>query len=64
MKEATKYGKSVKYRLIENGMTASELAKEIGTSPQYLSKMLLGEKPVHKYQDKIEAALSKKNKPL
>lgn len=53
----TEFGREVKKILIDKGMTQAELAKEIGTSKQYLSMVLVGTKKNSKYVDKIKEVL-------
>jgi len=38
-------------------MTASELADELGTTPQYLNKIIHGERAAGKYEDGIQRIL-------
>ena len=57
-KELTPFGKLVAKALIDRGMTRAELAKTIGTSPQYLSYILNGTRSGDKYVGAIIAALS------
>lgn len=56
-RELTPYGKDVKHRLIEMNMTQVELAEQIGTSKQYLGKILFGERAGTMYLDKISQIL-------
>lgn len=56
-RELTPYGKEVKHRLIELNKTQVELAEEIGTSKQYLGKILFGERAGTMYLDKIAQVL-------
>lgn len=56
-RELTPYGKSVKHRLIEMNMTQVELADAVGTSKQYLGKILFGERAGTMYLDKINQVL-------
>ncbi len=49
----TDFGRDVKKRLIELGMTQRELAEKIGTSSQYLNAILNGRKTGEKYVPKI-----------
>lgn len=53
----TKFGKLVVKALIDNEMSKTQLAKEIGTSPQYLSYILYGTRSGEKYIPLIVAAL-------
>ncbi|SES65062.1 helix-turn-helix domain-containing protein [[Clostridium] polysaccharolyticum] len=52
-RELTPYGKEVKHRLIELNMTQVELAEQVGTSKQYLGKILFGERSGETYLEKI-----------
>lgn len=56
-REITPYGKMVKHRLIELDMTQVELAEQVGTSKQYLGKILFGERSGATYLEKIEQVL-------
>jgi transcriptional regulator with XRE-family HTH domain len=38
------FGKQIKKRLVDRNMTATELADALGTTPQYLSKILHGKR--------------------
>lgn len=40
LREPTSYGKDVKCQLVHMGMTQVELAKKVGTSKQYLGKII------------------------
>lgn len=53
----TSFGKEVKHRLIELNMTQVELAEQVGTSKQYLGKILFGERSGDMYKEKIIAVL-------
>lgn len=57
-RELTPYGKEVKHKLIEMNMTQVELADQIGTSKQYLGKILFGERAGTLYLDKIDQILN------
>lgn len=57
-RKLTEFGKSVKKRLIEIDMTQVELAEILGTTKQYLTKVLTGERAGTKYKDRIEKILS------
>lgn len=46
-------GKQIKKSLIDKGMTQRELADQMGTTPQYLNKILHGERSGAKYREKI-----------
>lgn len=53
----TKFGKLVVKALTDKDMSKTELAAEIGTSPQYLSYILYGVRSGEKYIPLIVAAL-------
>lgn len=53
----TKFGKLVVKALTDRDMSKTELAAEIGTSPQYLSYILYGVRSGEKYIPLIVAAL-------
>lgn len=53
----TKFGKLVVKALTDRDMTKTQLAAEIGTSPQYLSYILYGVRSGEKYLPLIVAAL-------
>lgn len=57
----TPFGKSIKKRLIDKSMTQVELAIMIGTTPQYLQKIIYGERSGRKYIDHICRVLEIKN---
>ncbi|SET65007.1 helix-turn-helix domain-containing protein [[Clostridium] polysaccharolyticum] len=56
-RELTPFGKEIKHRLIELNMTQVELAAMVGTSKQYLGKILFGERAGTLYIDKISQVL-------
>ena len=56
-RELTAYGKKVKCQLIELNMTQVELAEMVGTSKQYLGKILFGERAGTMYLEKINMIL-------
>lgn len=56
-RELTAFGKEVKHRLIELNMTQVELAEQIGTSKQYLGKILFGERSGEMYLEKINQVI-------
>lgn len=56
-RELTRYGKQVKHKLIEMNMTQVELAEQVGTSKQYLGKILFGERSGTMYLEKIDRVL-------
>lgn len=51
------FGKQVKKRLIDKNMTAKQLADALGTTPQYLNKILHGERSGDKYIEAIKIIL-------
>ena len=53
----TPYGVEIKKRLIDMGMDHVELAKRIGTSPQYLTYIINGQRSGRKYRDRINKIL-------
>lgn len=53
----SKLGKIIKKRLIDNSMTAVQLADALGTTPQYLNKIIHGERSGDKYMDSIREIL-------
>ena len=55
--ELTAFGKQVKKRLIDKGMTQVELAALIGCNKQYLHKILCGERRGKKYLEDISRVL-------
>lgn len=50
-------GKKIMRQLINRGMTAKQLADELGTTPQYLNSILHGERSGKKYLSKIKSIL-------
>ncbi len=50
-------GKQIKKSLIDKGMTQKEFADQLGTTPQYLNKILHGERSGAKYRDRIRELL-------
>ena len=54
----TKFGKLVVKALTDKDMTKTQLATEIGTSPQYLSYILYGVRSGEKYLPLIVATLN------
>lgn len=50
-------GKLIKKKLIDKDMTAKELADGIGTTPQYLNKIMHGERSGDKYLEMITKIL-------
>ena len=43
--------------MIDKGMTQRELADKLGTTPQYLNKILHGERSGAKYRERIQELL-------
>ena len=64
MKRLTKLGTAVKRWLLDQGMTQRELAVRLGTSEQYLSKILYGDKPVGKYLPALAEVLGMTSEEL
>lgn len=56
-RQLTDFGKEIKIRLIEKNMTQVELAELLGTTKQYLGKILYGERNGEKYRYKISKIL-------
>lgn len=56
-REMTPMGKKISKRLIDLDMTQRELADRIGSTPQYLQKILHGERSGMKYLASIEEIL-------
>ena len=54
----SKLGKQIKKKRIDNDMTAAQLADALGTTPQYLNKILHGERSGEKYIEKIKQLLN------
>lgn len=53
----TKLGKQIKKKLIDKNMTAKQLADALGTTPQYLNKIIHGERSGEKYIEAIKSIL-------
>ncbi len=53
----TPFGKKVKKRLIDMGMTQVELADRVGITDKYLYKILYGYRSGIKYVEKIKSIL-------
>lgn len=53
----TAFGKQVAKQLIDKNMTAKQLADALGTTPQYLNKILHGERSGKKYIKQIKHIL-------
>ena len=57
IRELTPYGKDLKCQLVKMGMTQVELAEKVGTSKQYLGKILHGKRSGATYIDSINKAI-------
>lgn len=53
----TEYGKQIKKALIDKDMTASELAALLGTTPQYINRIVHGQRSGDKYAGEIRRIL-------
>lgn len=49
----TPLGREIKYKLIDRGMTQRELAAALGITPQYITKILSGQRSGERYILKI-----------
>lgn len=58
-REITSYGKDLKCQLVKLGMTQVELAEKVGTSKQYLGKIIFGERAGTMYLESINHELLK-----
>ncbi len=56
-RKLTAFGKDVKMRLVELEMRQEELARIVGTSPQYINHIMYGERTGDKYIEKIKQTL-------
>lgn len=56
-KQTNAFGKKVKKRLIDLNMTQAELAAMLGTTRQYLNKILVGTRSGEKYREEIKRIL-------
>lgn len=54
----SEFGKQIAKGLIDAEMSAQELAGIIGASPQYLNKILHGERSGKKYRNEIKKILN------
>lgn len=52
-RKLTPFGKQIKLRLVELEMKQEDLAKLVGTTPQYVSHIMYGERSGEKYREKI-----------
>ena len=57
VRELTPYGKDLKCQLVKIGMTQVELAEKVGTSKQYLGKIIFGERAGTMYLEHIDQEL-------
>ena len=51
------FGRKIKKQLIDKNMTAKQLADALGTTPQYLNKIIHGERSGEKYIEAIKSIL-------
>lgn len=51
------FGKKIVKKLVDKNMTAKQLADELGTTPQYLNKIIHGERSGEKYIEAIKSIL-------
>ncbi len=63
-REFTPYGKDLKCQLVKIGMTQVELAEKVGTSKQYLGKILHGKRSGTMYIDSINKSLGLESETL
>lgn len=56
-KDNIRYGKKVKKRLIDLGMSSKELAEKLQVDPRYVSKIIRGERSGLKYRNRIREIL-------
>jgi len=63
-RKLTDFGELVKLRLFQLNMTQKNLAARVGTSEEYLSMILYGERSGKKYKDKIKSVLFDGNEEL
>lgn len=52
------FGKQIVIALVNRNMTAKELADALGTTPQYLNKIIHGERSGEKYMEAIKSTLN------
>jgi transcriptional regulator with XRE-family HTH domain len=52
------YGKRIKKRLIDLNMTQVELARQLGISKQYMSRIISGDRSGNTYRERIEEILN------
>ena len=53
----TEMGKQIKKGMIDKGITAKELADMLGIRPQYINKIIHGDRSGSKYMDEIRRIL-------
>ncbi len=51
------FGKKIVKQLVDKNMTAKQLADALGTTPQYLNKIIHGERSGEKYIEAIKSIL-------
>lgn len=51
------FGKEIKIKLMEKGMTQGELAKEVGMHPQHLIDVIYGRRSGVSYREPIKKVL-------
>ena len=56
-REYSSFGREIKKHLIDKNMTAKQLADALGTTPQYLNKIIHGERSGEKYIETIKSIL-------
>lgn len=56
-REYSSFGRKIKKQLIDKNMTAKQLADALGTTPQYLNKIIHGERSGEKYIEAIKSIL-------
>lgn len=61
-RENIKYGKKLKKKLIDLGISNKELAEELGIDPRYVSKIIRGERSGRKYRKRISDILRDREK--
>ncbi len=53
----TMFGRRVKKRLIDLNMSQTELAEQLGIAPQYLWRIMVGDRPGDEYCERIKTIL-------
>ena len=56
-RKLTPFGRSVKKKSIDMGISLKDVAKEVGTSSEYLNLIMYGERKGYKYIKKIAEVL-------